>query len=524
MATKKLLSQDPVRQSTFSLSAKASDILQVFSNPPNTDTALHQWSTGLIYFRGYPRLDVDHWTDNHDKGLSEVIGLCPEWLLTSQRGDKGTTLFLDVRDASGDYQRQMIQDGDFLSQLQQHYTPHAARSPAPASVQASDPAGFCGGLAGFIGYDLTTGAALAHTSSGKMHDTADKGQHAQHAASLLGAMGYYDIYLKHSPEGWVLYGPADDALQPIYQHISTLLQPLIQRSGAELVCAAAHPLHVTHPFKAVWQKADYIEAFAQVQRYLQAGDCYQVNLTQPFVAQVKGDLLATLDTLMALTQAPYSGYMRVGGHELLSCSPELFLAFTGTAPNRVITRPIKGTFPRSNDPTRDLDYKHQLMTSEKDHSENLMIVDLLRNDLSKHALTGSVEVPVLFQVESFAQVHHLVSEVRATLAPEASALDVLLAALPGGSITGAPKKRAMEIIAELEAAPRGGYCGSMGYLNRDGSGQFNILIRTLQKQGDDLVAWAGGGITVASDVDAEYQECMDKIKAILDCINQFQSA
>jgi para-aminobenzoate synthetase component 1 len=164
-----------------------------------------------------------------------------------------------------------------------------------------------------------------------------------------------------------------------------------------------------------------------------------------------------------------------------------------------------------------------LIDSEKDRAENLMIVDLLRNDLGHYAQTGSVSVPSLFEVESFAQVHHLVSEIRAKLKPDVSVLDVLFNALPGGSITGAPKIRAMQIIDELEAEARGAYCGSMGYLNYDHTGCFNILIRSLQKRGHCLTAWAGGGITIASNCEEEYQECLDKIGAILNCINELSA-
>jgi len=196
---------------------------------------------------------------------------------------------------------------------------------------------------------------------------------------------------------------------------------------------------VSKPFQPIWSKSQYCDAFDQIQSYLHAGDCYQVNLTQPFIAEVSGSLLDALDNLIELTQAPYAGYMRVGAHELLSCSPELFLAFTGQTSsqdgNSVITRPIKGTLPRSADPLTDRALKNKLLDSEKDQSENLMIVDLLRNDLSRHAIIGSVKVPVLFEIESFAQVHHLVSEVRAQLEPGISPLDVLIDALPGGSIT-----------------------------------------------------------------------------------------
>jgi para-aminobenzoate synthetase component 1 len=148
-----------------------------------------------------------------------------------------------------------------------------------------------------------------------------------------------------------------------------------------------------------------------------------------------------------------------------------------------------------------------------------MIVDLLRNDLSVYAETGSVKTPKLFEIESFNQVHHMVSEVTARLRQDINPFHVLMSALPGGSITGAPKIRAMQIIEELEGTPRGAYCGSMGYFNFDGTGSWNILIRSIQKYQNDISVWAGGGITIASDCDAEYQECFDKVSAMLDLLN-----
>lgn len=204
---------------------------------------------------------------------------------------------------------------------------------------------------------------------------------------------------------------------------------------------------------------------------------------------------------------------------MLSCSPELFIEFNQ---QQLITRPIKGTMPRFDDPELDAASKQKLKASEKDQAENVMIVDLLRNDLSVYAETGSVKTNKLFEIESFNQVHHMVSEIEATLKPDVNPFEVLMSALPGGSITGAPKIRAMQIIEELEGAPRGAYCGSLGYFNFDGSGRWNILIRSIQKFQDELSVWAGGGITIASDCDAEYQECFDKVSAMLDLLNTWQ--
>lgn len=212
----------------------------------------------------------------------------------------------------------------------------------------------------------------------------------------------------------------------------------------------------------------------------------------------------------------------------MSCSPELFFTFIkerDTTAHYIRTKPIKGTRPRGSDTEQDLALKQQLVDSDKDRAENVMIVDLLRNDLGKYAKTGSVKVPHLFAIESFSNVHHMVSTITAELKPEAHPLVVLFGSLPAGSITGTPKKRAVEIISELEASARGAYCGSMGYMNFDGSGQWNVLIRTLQANSlataeTEVSLWAGGGITVASDRDEEYQECLDKVGNLLKVLLQ----
>jgi len=184
-------------------------------------------------------------------------------------------------------------------------------------------------------------------------------------------------------------------------------------------------------------------------------------------------LLETAEQFWQLTNAPYAGYLKIGEFELLSCSPELFIDFQ--AQQQIVTRPIKGTMPRYSDPILDVESKQRLSQSEKDQAENLMIVDLLRNDLSVYAEIGTVKTNKLFEIESFEQVHHMVSEIQANLKSEIQPMQMLLKALPGGSITGAPKIRAMQIIAELEQQPRGAYCGSLGYFNQDGTGRWNIL-------------------------------------------------
>lgn len=361
------------------------------------------------------------------------------------------------------------------------------------SSVSENAAAFQGGVIGFIGYDY---AAQQQVNV-----------HMKAQPSLF--LGLYSSYLQYSAAGWI-FCSSDPQAEHIYAKIEHALQQQITSS---------HTLQLKTNCHARWTKAQYQQAFQQVQHYIKAGDCYQINLTQEFSAQAQGQLLSVVEAFWQLTNAPYAGYLRLDDFELLSCSPELFIDFQ---PHRkIVTKPIKGTMPRFADPILDEQSKQSLIASEKDQAENVMIVDLLRNDLSVYAETGSVKTPKLFNIESFNQVHHMVSEVEATLKADVHPFHVLLSALPGGSITGAPKIRAMQIIEELEDAPRGAYCGSMGYFNFDGTGCWNILIRSIQKYQDKLSLWAGGGITIASDCEAEYQECFDKVSALLDLLNTF---
>lgn len=350
--------------------------------------------------------------------------------------------------------------------------------------------GFQSGYIGFISYDYAAEQFISKTS--KPQPTF--------------FLGHYLSFLKLENGQWYYYGFEEES-NDIFIKISALIQETPKPTF----------LHLYKKFRPRWQKNLYTNAFSQVQNYILAGDCYQINLTQEFQAQAKGALLYHAAKLWQLTNAPYAGYLKIKDFELLSCSPELFIEFNANGSLR--TRPIKGTMPRSKDPKKDLQSKSQLMASEKDKAENLMIVDLLRNDLSVYAEIGSVKTTQLFEIESFNQVHHMVSEITAQLKKDVHPFDMLLSALPGGSITGAPKIRAMEIIEELEGSPRGAYCGTLGYFNHDGSGRWNILIRSIQKNGDDLSLWAGGGITISSQIDAEYQECFDKVSAMLDLLN-----
>jgi para-aminobenzoate synthetase component 1 len=272
--------------------------------------------------------------------------------------------------------------------------------------------------------------------------------------------------------------------------------------------------------KSNMDKAFYTQAYQKVKDYLKAGDCYQVNLSQRFVAECSGNPWAAYLILREMNAAPFSAYLNFPGVQVLSSSPERFLKLVN---RQVETKPIKGTRPRKAYPASDWHQIDQLRYSPKDRAENLMIVDLLRNDLSKTCKTGSVKVPALFAVETYATVHHLVSTVTGILDTGKHALDLLQSCFPGGSITGAPKIRAMEIIEELEPNRRGIYCGAIGYIGFDGNMDSNIAIRTLVHSAGTIRFWAGGGIVNDSELEQEYQECFDKAAALLKLLGKLRS-
>ncbi len=277
------------------------------------------------------------------------------------------------------------------------------------------------------------------------------------------------------------------------------------------------PFSLQSKWQANLSQSEYTRAINAISDYLKAGDCYQVNMAQRFCADYRGNEWEAYLTLQRLNKAPFSVFMRLPDNCILSISPERFISV-----NRrdVETKPIKGTRPRFSDPAKDSASSEALLSSEKDRAENLMIVDLLRNDLSKHCQPNSVNVPSLFSLESYAAVHHLVSTVKGKLKSESSAWDLLAGAFPGGSITGAPKIRAMEIIDELEPHRRHVYCGSMLYMGVRGDMDSSILIRTLLTEKNKIYCWAGGGIVLDSKADEEYQETLDKVAKILPVLDQ----
>jgi len=266
-----------------------------------------------------------------------------------------------------------------------------------------------------------------------------------------------------------------------------------------------------------WEQ--YRTGFTRIKRYIRDGHCYQVNFAQRFSTSADGDPWTAYRTLRQLSPAPFSAYLNLPCGQILSASPERFLLVQD---EHVETKPIKGTRPRGSDLASDKRLAEELRNSRKDQAENLMIVDLLRNDIGKSCRSGSVKVPALFELQSFANVHHLVSTVTGILKPELDALHVLRGCFPGGSITGAPKVRAMEIIEELEPHRRSAYCGAIGYLGFDGRMDTNIAIRTMIHSAGKVRFYAGGGIVADSEASAEYHECFDKAAPMLALFNQLE--
>ncbi len=282
------------------------------------------------------------------------------------------------------------------------------------------------------------------------------------------------------------------------------------------------PFKISSALQSNMNYKDYSKAFHRIQEYIHEGDCYQVNLAQRFSAKASGDGWEAYQALREISPAPFMTYMNVEhkqtAFKVLSASPERFLQVHG---QHVETRPIKGTRSRSINAQEDAANAYALQNSAKDRAENLMIVDLLRNDIGKACEVGSVQADNLFALESFANVHHLVSTVTGRLAQGMTAIDLLRACFPGGSITGAPKLRSMEIIEELEPHRRGLYCGAIGYIGFDGNMDTNITIRTAIYSHGEIRFYAGGGIVADSELDKEHSETLDKASSMLALIQRF---
>lgn len=306
---------------------------------------------------------------------------------------------------------------------------------------------------------------------------------------------------------------AESRCREVFQRLSTK-SPKNSVSIAPQADAAlpAWAIPIAHGVWSDFTAGDYLQALQRVVDYIYAGDIFQANLSQRLLLRATGSPVDLYDRLRQCNPAPFAALYAAGNWAVISASPERFLQMGGGV---VSTRPIKGTRRRSTQVEADLFLRDSLRQSEKDQAENVMIVDLLRNDLSRVCRPGSICVPQLCEVETYATVQHLVSEVRGEMEEGCSPWDVFAATFPGGSITGAPKVRAMEIIAELEPTARGPYTGSLFYVGHDGACDSNLLIRTFVQAGGWLQCGVGGGIVAQSDPQTEYEETWHKASGML---------
>lgn len=380
-----------------------------------------------------------------------------------------------------------------------------------AAAPVRDLPPFQGGAAGYIGYDY--GATLERLPHARFDDL-------DVPDVVLGIYEWVIAWDHRSRRAWLEVVDADEGrarvrLAAVRDRLAGPPRRAARRSEASHAPARAPAYAVPdHPWlRSSFTHEGYLDAVTRVGEYLMAGDIYQANLSQRLEAPLPGDAWSLYRRLRTLNPAPFAAYFDAGDVIVASASPERFLQVT--AEGAVETRPIKGTRPRGYGPEHDAALGQALAESEKDRAEHVMIVDLLRNDLSRVCALGTVRVPELFALERYATVHHLVSTVVGQLRPSVDAIDLVRATFPGGSITGAPKIRAMEIIAELEPSSRGVYCGSVGYFACTGAADLSIVIRTYVVRNGRVYFSVGGGIVVDSEPEAEYRETFDKGRALI---------
>ncbi|HEY7423542.1 MAG TPA: aminodeoxychorismate synthase component I [Gemmataceae bacterium] len=377
---------------------------------------------------------------------------------------------------------------------------------------------FQGGAAGLFGYDLCHHIERLPRPRFDEFETPDL------------AVGFYDwvIAFDHAQRrAWIISAGLPEAepdrrrrrallrLETVKRRLISPIGNREQGTGNRKEAAVPCSLFPVPCLRGVFSnfnRPGYLAAARRAIEYVHAGDCFQVNLSQRLLHAATLAPLELYGRLRERNPAPFAGYFDLGDFVVVSASPERFLRVED---GRVETRPIKGTRPRGATPAEDRQQRDELLRSAKDRAENVMIIDLLRNDLGRVCAYGSVRVPAVCRLESYRTVHHLVSEVVGRLRPGLGPIDLLRAAFPGGSVTGAPKVRAMQIIAELESTARGPYCGSLGYIGFDGSMDTNILIRTFTVGRGWMQFPVGGGIVADSTPEAEYEETLHKAEGLL---------
>ena len=426
---------------------------------------------------------LDSGTPHSIQGRFDIISACPDAIIETH----------------GAVSTLVDQDGSRTSEEDPFSLAEQLLEPLVDKTLSSDYP-FVGGLIGYFGYDLGR----------RLIDIPNNAQHITDLPDMRIGRFLWALVVDHQEKRSELV---------FHAQCSDELKVLINSRLIDLkVADQPDRFKLKQTFAATLSEPEYKESIRAIKRYISSGDCYQTNFTQHFSAQFSGDLWPAYLALRQAVGSPYSAFWQWRDQALLCVSPERFIKLCD---KQAETKPIKGTIKRGSNPEQDQQRAEQLISSAKDRAENLMIVDLLRNDLSRNCEPGSIRVPKLFELESFANVHHLVSTVTGVLAENSTPLDMLRDSFPGGSITGAPKKRAMEIIEQLEPVRRSVYCGSIGYISANQNMDSNIAIRTLIADGDTLHCWGGGGIVADSEETQEYQESIDKIKALLEALERF---
>jgi para-aminobenzoate synthetase component I len=466
-----------------------------FASPPATRLELDVPREGLgskIAAWPLPALLESSGPGFGDAGRWGILAAHPR-LVFEATGDAWT-----VREASGRVVRSGT--GLVLEALADLVRRFGLADPAEPSDPEAPP--FQGGLIGYFGYDLAPRLERLPRKAPRdsripdvrfaLYDTAVNVDHATGSVWLVAAD---------------LLGEGPRAVESrALSWRSALDRPTIERPP--------EPSQLG-PAQSNFTKAAYLDAVRRSLDYIAAGDIFQVNISQRFTAFGKPDPFDLYWRLKARSPAPFAAYLAWDDLAVVSASPEWFYQTRG---DRIVTRPIKGTRPRGDEPDSDARLAAELAASPKDRAELTMIVDLERNDIGRIARYGSVRVTEPVTVETFAQVHHLVATIEGRIRPGVGPIDVVRAMFPGGSITGAPKIRAMEIIDELEPTRRGLYTGSVGYFGRGGASGFNIVIRTLIVEGDRAHYQVGGGIVADSGPETEYHETLHKGRALREVI------
>ena len=417
------------------------------------------------------------------QGRFDIISACPQVII--ETSDKETYLIKDNQRSKTRLTPFNIAT-DLLSEIQ--------------PINQTHDAPFVCGLLGYFGYDFGRQSESIESSKPRATELPD----------LRLGLYLWSLVIDHELRKNTLHFHPSCPLD---------LQKKIRTRLTEKPKIADIGFALKETFKATVSKERYIDAISQVKQYITEGDCYQVNYAQHLSAPFEGDLWQAYKRLRNANPAPYSAFWQCDNQAILSLSPERFIqAYPENKKIKAQTKPIKGTVLRGKTVTEDQENAIQLLNSDKDRAENLMIVDLLRNDLGKSCIAGSIKVPKLFDLESFPNVHHLVSTVTGDLKSDYSPLDLLQGCFPGGSITGAPKKRSMEIIDELEPIQRSVYCGSIGYLCASNQMDTNIAIRTVIAEDSTVHCWGGGGIVADSDANSEFEESMNKILLLLETL------